>query len=207
MKESAGKWYKYNRYGRGFMGMTEVVDKIRDNPVIAAVREEYDLETALRSPVTTIFLLHSDIFSLKGCVGKIRDYGKIVFIHFDLIEGLGKDQKALRYLAQTVAPDGIMSTRSSFVKYARQEGMIAIQRAFLVDSQSYNTMQKTIHSVEPDMIEIMPAVMPGILKRVCGSINIPVIAGGLIDTKEDIMEILNTGVLAISTGKKELWNM
>jgi glycerol uptake operon antiterminator len=33
----------------------------------------------------------------------------------------------------------------------------------------------------------------------------PVIAGGLIESKEDVIEILNAGALAISTGKKVLW--
>lgn len=189
------------------MDIDEIIGRIRDNPIIAAVREEKDLETALISPVTTVFLLHADIFNLKRLVEKIKDSGKIVFVHFDLIEGLGKDRKALRYMAQTVAPEGIISTRSSIIKFARQEKIFAIQRIFLVDSQSQKTMHSAVEDALPDMIEIMPAVIPEVLKKVCGTVPVQVIAGGLIDAKKEIVEILSTGVLAVSTGKKDLWGV
>jgi len=55
------------------------------------------------------------------------------------------------------------------------------------------------------MIEIMPGVMPKIIKRIAGKVSIPVIAGGLIDNSEDISELLKAGALGASTGKKELW--
>jgi glycerol uptake operon antiterminator len=35
----------------------------------------------------------------------------------------------------------------------------------------------------------------------------PVIAGGLIETRNDIIEVLQSGCIAASTGKKELWNI
>jgi glycerol uptake operon antiterminator len=189
------------------MRINEIIDKIRDNPVIAAVRKEENLETAINSPVTTVFLLHSDIFSLKGLVDKITDSGKLVFVHFDFIEGLSKDQKGLEFLAKAVSPDGIISTRSSIIKFARHEGLFTVQRFFLVDSQSRNTMFKAIETALPHMIEIMPAIIPGILKNVCGSVSVQVIAGGLIESKKDIMEVLSAGVLAVSIGRKELWEL
>ena len=34
---------------------------------------------------------------------------------------------------------------------------------------------------------------------------LPVIAGGLIETKDEIFAALSAGASAISTGKKELW--
>ena len=57
------------------------------------------------------------------------------------------------------------------------------------------------------MIEIMPAVMPGVIRRFKQEISLPVIAGGLIDSKEDIIDILKAGALGVSTGKKELWGV
>jgi len=34
---------------------------------------------------------------------------------------------------------------------------------------------------------------------------VPIIAGGLIQTKKDIMESISAGAMAISTTKQELW--
>ena len=36
-------------------------------------------------------------------------------------------------------------------------------------------------------------------------IHVPVIAGGLIQTKQEVMEALRCGATAVSTGCKELW--
>ncbi|MFQ8953550.1 MAG: glycerol-3-phosphate responsive antiterminator [Oscillospiraceae bacterium] len=34
----------------------------------------------------------------------------------------------------------------------------------------------------------------------------PVIAGGLIETKQEVTAALSANAIAVSTGKKELWN-
>ena len=43
------------------------------------------------------------------------------------------------------------------------------------------------------------------IKRIVQHQHIPVIAGGLIDDKEDIMTALKAGATAISTTRQELW--
>jgi len=47
--------------------------------------------------------------------------------------------------------------------------------------------------------------MPKVIKRIVQHQHIPVIAGGLIDDKEDIMTALKAGATAISTTRQELW--
>ena len=37
--------------------------------------------------------------------------------------------------------------------------------------------------------------------------DIPVIAGGLIETKEEIYKALSAGAAAVSTGARELWGV
>jgi glycerol uptake operon antiterminator len=185
--------------------MNRLIDKIEENPVIAAIKNPEDTDAAIGSPVSTIFLIHADIFNVKELVARISASGKSVFIHIDFLEGIGKDLKAVEYLANEVKPDGIITTRNANVKYAKEKGIFVVQRFFLIDSQSYETMITSIRSNPPDMIEIMPAVMPGVIKKACGETDLPIIAGGLIDSKKDIIDILNAGALGASTGKKELW--
>ena len=58
---------------------------------------------------------------------------------------------------------------------------------------------------KPDCIEILPGIMPKIIARIVRAQRIPVIAGGMIDDKEDVMQALKAGAMAISTTKQELW--
>lgn len=186
--------------------MSNILESIREDPVIAAVRKETDLKRALESEALTVFILNGDIFNIKGMVDRVKESGKHVFIHVDFLEGLGRDNKAIDYIAMDVRPTGILSTKSSSIKHAMEKGIFSIQRFFLVDSLSYDTAIKTALAVRPHVVEIMPAVMPSVIRRICGELPMPVIAGGLIESKEEIIEVLKAGCIAASTGKKELWS-
>lgn len=187
--------------------MDRILKTINDNPIIAAIRKTEDLHLALDSSVTTVFLLGGDIFNIVDLVKKIKAGGKCVLIHIDLLEGIGKDHKAIDYIKEIVAPDGIITTKSSHVKYAKEKNMFVIQRFFLVDSQSYETAIRAVQSNKPDMIEIMPGIMPDVVKKITSQIQLPVIAGGLIDSKEDIIRLLQAGAMGVSSGKSELWGL
>ena len=62
-------------------------------------------------------------------------------------------------------------------------------------------------SCHPDFIEILPGVMPKIIRRICRETQTPIIAGGLIADKEDIMAALGAGACAISTTNPNVWFM
>lgn len=182
------------------------INKIEINPIIAAIRRSEDIEYALSLSNTTIFLLKEDIFTLERNVQRIKDRGKSVFVHMELLEGLGKDNRAIDYLAEVVKPSGIITTRTSHVRYAKEKGILTIQRFFLVDSQSYAMAKKSISLAKPDMIEIMPAIIPRVINEFSRNIKPPIIAGGLISSKDDIIKVLKAGALGVSTSKRELWN-
>ncbi len=184
-----------------------IIDRVESNPVIAAVQNVDDLDAAINTQVNTIFLLCADIFNAKTLVNKIKSANKSAFLHIDFLEGIGKDAKAIDYIIKVIEPDGIISTKSSHIKIAREKGMFTIQRFFLIDNKSYEMTTKSVKTIQPDMIEIMPGVMPGIIRRITQQLSIPVIAGGLISTKQDIMEVLKAGAIGASTGKKDLWEL
>lgn len=189
------------------MNHSEIIKRIEENPIIAAVKYEKDVEEAICSQVSTIFLLHADIFNIKSIIDRIKDAGKTALIHIDFLEGIGKDNRALDYICEVIKPHGIISTKNNNIRYVMEKGMFTIQRIFLIDSMSYENSVKAAQTIKPDMIEVMPGVMPNIIKRINGQLPMPVIAGGLIETKKDIIEILNSGAIAASTGKKELWGL
>ena len=101
--------------------------------------------------------------------------------------------------------DGIISTRTQLIRAAHDSGLLAVQRFFILDSKGMHSISETIENTRPDLIEIMPGVIPKALKAVAAH-KIPVIAGGLIETKQEVTAALSADAIAVSTGKKELWN-
>lgn len=178
-----------------------------ENPVIAAISDLKNFQKALKSPCKIIIMLTGSIFNLKAYVRKAQEYDKVVFIHFDLMDGLTKDATGLRVVKECIGPYGIISTRSSIIKRAKEAGFVTIQRLFLLDSISYQKGIQDIKGTKPDAIEIMPGIIPKMTKEITEATHIPVIAGGLIKEKEEVIDNLKAGAICISTGKEEIWYM
>ena len=70
----------------------------------------------------------------------------------------------------------------------------------------YNTIIN-IKENKPTAIEILPGLMPKIIKKINKAVKVPIITGGLIEDKEDIINALGNGAMGISTTKKELWEI
>ncbi len=86
-------------------------------------------------------------------------------------------------------------------------GLIGGQRAFLIDSIALENVRKQLVSFRPDFMEIMPGMMPKILKQIREITSIPLVAGGLLSDKGDIMAAFQAGVDAVSTTKEDLWEV
>ncbi|MBN2853436.1 MAG: glycerol-3-phosphate responsive antiterminator [Clostridia bacterium] len=185
--------------------MMNIREALKINPVIAAIRDTGHLSMALQSDVKIIFILAADIFNISAYIHHIREAGKLSFVHIDFLEGLGKDKKAIEFIAKKIKPDGIITTRSNLIKYAKDCSLYAIQRFFIVDSQSLETCIKTVLNVQSDLIEIMPGIMPQVVKDLSGTMTTPIIAGGLISKQEDVTLMMNSGAIGISTGNTLLW--
>ncbi len=186
--------------------MMDIRQQLKKSPIIAAIRDEEQLKQALLTDVALIFVLAADIFSINTYIKRIRQAGKKSFVHIDFLEGLGKDRKAIEFIARKVKPDGIITTRSNLITYAKEYHLLTIQRFFLIDSQSLKTCIKTINHIHADMVEIMPGIMPRIVKIISKKITVPIIAGGLISNKDDVSLLLSSGADGISTGSSFLWD-
>jgi len=172
--------------------------------IIAAVRSRQDLAEALVSGVSDIFLLKTDIMELQSVVEKVHAVGKSLFVHMDFADGVGKDTSGCLFL-KSLGVDGIISTRANIIKSARENGMKTVQRVFIVDSHSIVTAADTMQKNLPDMIELMPGIAAKAISFFRDRVTIPVIAGGLIETEEEVKVALDSGASAVSTGKRELW--
>lgn len=180
-------------------------ETLEANPLIAAVKSSDELAQAINSPVEGIFLLGGNICELQGLISAAGRGGKNLYVHVDLIEGIGKDCYAVRYIKEQFAPDGIITTKSGLVKYAKECGISVIQRLFMLDSMSFEMGVKAARSMEPDAVEILPGIMPHIIEQIHEASRIPIIAGGLIRTKQEAVACLGAGAMGVSTSCKELW--
>ncbi|NPV54838.1 MAG: glycerol-3-phosphate responsive antiterminator [Firmicutes bacterium] len=184
----------------------EFISRLRANPVIAGVKSLKDVDVAIRSGLDVIFLLTGTIFDLREAVARARAGGRIIFGHVDLIDGIGKDKAGMRFLAEEIGVDGILTTRNALVRAAMAEGLIAVQRLFLLDSESLKTGVNVVQSTNPHAVEVLPGlVLPAVVHRLPVRALPPFIGGGLIETREELDAVLATGALGVSTSKKALW--
>lgn len=175
---------------------------LSEKPVIAAAHEN-NWQDAVNSPAKVVLCCTANIMNINEKIAECHKCGKLVFIHIDLSDGIGKDKAGVEYLAKC-GIDGVVSTRGNLVKFARELGLITIQRFFALDAKGVASIHDLTSSSRPDYIEIMPGVIPKIIKQVSKG-AIPVMVGGLIDNKDEVSEALDCGAVAISTSKKELW--
>ena len=188
--------------------MKEIFRKrMEKNPVIAAVKDISRLEEAINSKSEIIFLLCGNIFNLEDAVKKAKNKNKLIFIHVDLIDGFSKDATALKYINEKIKPDGIISTKNNQLKTAKELGLLTVQRLFIIDSLSIDTIVKVSTAIAPDAVEIMPGIMPRITEKLSTTLKIPVIVGGLISEKSDIEKAVTSGALGASTSDSSLWNI
>lgn len=174
------------------------------DPIIAAVRDEAGLLRALDSSPELIFLLKSSILDIGNSIDRAHRKDKKLFVHVDLAEGIGKDEAGVSFLA-SLGVDGIISTRTGIVRAAKERGLICVQRFFMIDSRSVDTAAEALVQSRADMAELMPGVACKAITQMKKRTRVPIIAGGLIDEKSEIIAALSAGAAAISTGNAELW--
>ncbi len=189
----------------------EFIEKLENNPVIAAVKDDKGLEKALKTECEIIFILYGDICNISDIVEKIKSAGKVAMVHMDLIAGLGSGKDvAVDYIKNTVKADGIITTKGSLIERANQLGMYTVLRYFVIDSMALVNIEKQDrHGIaQPDVIEILPGIVqPKIIQKINSISKVPVIAGGLISDREDVMNALNNGVLAVSSTNEAVWEL
>lgn len=173
----------------------KILEQFEQYPVIAAIKDEAGLRKCLESEIQIVFVLYGDICNI----------GEIV----DRLKKGGNKEIVVEYIQKTTRADGIISTKPALIKHAKELNFFSIMRFFMLDSKTYSNIKKQIENVKPDMIEIIPGVMPKVIARLCELIEdkVPVIAGGMITDKEDAMSALKAGAIAISTTKENVWFM
>ena len=184
----------------------KLIDLLEQSPVLPAVKDEDALPRALRCESRVVFLLGGDLLSIRRWIDLTHEAGKQAAVHLDLVGGLAPREVAVDWLQQQGA-DGIISTRPHLIRRGRELGLLTVLRVFAIDSKAVGNLQKETEMVTPDVIEILPGTLPRVIERLSKKIPVPLIAGGLMTDKSDIVSALQAGALCASTSGEELWEV
>ena len=183
----------------------ELKEAIEDSPIITAVKDDEGLEKALSCDSRIIFILYGDVLSIKNIVGRVKESGKLAFVHMDLIHGLQQKEIAVDFIKESTACDGIISTKANLISRGKELGLYTVMRFFAIDSMAYENIEKQMKLTKPDIIEVLPGPMPKVVKKIVGLAKCPVIAGGLVSDKEDVLLLLDAGASCISSTNEKVW--
>jgi len=181
--------------------------KLDENPIIAAVKDMKGLEIALQTDCRVIFLLFGSLVTISELSAMVKAADKMCMIHIDLMDGLAMRDVSVDFVAKNTSADGIISTKLSLVKHADASGLLAIQRFFMLDSMALSNLEKQYPKDSACAIEILPGLMPKIIRQLTGMVEKPIIAGGLISEKEDAVNALKAGARAVSSTNPEVWRL
>ena len=166
----------------------EFVEKVEASPIIAAIKNDEELENCLKSEIDVVFILYGDVVTIPAIIDRIKDSGRTAMVHLDLVSGLMQKEISLDFIRYKTRADG-----------------------FILDSLALSNIEKLTRvnrNAMPDVIEILPGIIvPKIMRRISARSCVPVIAGGLIKDREDVMNMLNNGAVAISTSAQDVWFM
>ena len=86
-------------------------------------------------------------------------------------------------------------------------GVFTIYRMNILNASSLNKCIKSIKEERPHALEILPGIMPNVIEKIVKDTKIPLISSGLITNKDDILNALNAGAIAVSSSTPETWNV
>ena len=189
-------------------GGSSLIDEVLSlHPVIASIKDEDGLRSVLRAPCPVVFVLFGSVMTIHSIVASLKSAGKMVFVDVDLLDGFSSKPVTVDFLKAHTQVEGVLSSKSIMVKAAKTAGLLAIHRLFLVDSFSYNNVSKQVKISEPDAIMILPGCMPRVISWVCDETELPLIAGGLVCDKDDVMGALGAGATAVASSNRGVWLM
>lgn len=187
----------------------EFYEAVSEHPIIAAVKDEKGLQKCIRlQEIGVVFVLYGGISNIGDIVKRLKEAGKTVIVHMDLIMGLSAKEEAVVFIAKYTQADGIISTRMDQIRRAGELSLFTVYRIFAIDSRvmDHVTMNRAM-SEYVDFVEILPGLMPKIIRMMQKKLTVPLITGGLITEKADVIAALDAGAVAISTTNEDVWMM
>lgn len=176
-----------------------------ENVIIPGIKCDADIPVLLNSDLKIVFVLYGKVSNIADVVTQLKNAGKIVFVNIDMVDGFSSKNAAVDFMIQTKA-DGIISSKASLLRYAKEMGLTTIHRFFVIDSAAYNSIGKQLEISHADFINIVPG-WDKIIAWTVAEHKKPVIAAGNVCDKQSVMESLNAGAIAICSTNHGVWEL
>ena len=195
-----------NHRNRSEENLRRLSELLEQTHIIPAVRAPEFLAASACAPGRVVYFLFGNPEHMAEIVEVVASRGKIPVVNVDLAAGLSRDEAAISFLAHRQV-QGIISTHVEPLRTARDFGLFAIKRTFLLDSAALDSALHSLDQFLPDALEVMPGVAaPHILPKLRQYYpDLPVIAGGLITTLREIEGLIEQGVSSVSVSDHRLW--
>lgn len=193
--------------GRATGASARITAVLTDHPVIPSIKDEDGLRAVLGVHCPVVFVLFGSVMSIGRIVETLKAAGKTVFVDVDLLDGFSSKPVVVDFLKANTRADGVLSSKAVIVRAAKTAGLLAIHRLFLIDSFSYNNLPKQVSLSGADAIEILPGCMPRVISWIREDTDLPLIAGGLVCDKEDVIGALGAGATAVASSNRDVWLM
>jgi len=179
---------------------------LKQTLIIPAVRSPEMLLQSAQAPGKIVYFLFGNPENTAEMMRLVAAAGKTPILNIDLAAGFARDHAAVSYLAHHQV-EGIISTHPEPLRAARDFGLFAIKRTFLLDSAALESALRSLDQFMPDALEVLPAMTaPHIVQRLHEMYPmLPVIAGGLITTLREIENLVSQGISAVSVSDHRLW--
>ncbi|MCI8795617.1 MAG: glycerol-3-phosphate responsive antiterminator [Dorea sp.] len=187
------------------MNKREILHVIEENPIILGINQDSDLELAARNESQVVFTLFGSISDIKDTIHRLKEMKQLVFVNLDMVDGFSPRNSVVDFL-KSAEPDGIISSKPSILRYAKEQGLFTIHRFFILDSSSWRNIGRQLEISQADIINITPG-WTKVIQWTSERFSTPVISSGLVCDKEIVLENLNAGAIAICTTNHEVWNM
>lgn len=176
-----------------------------NNGIIPSIDNMKTFEYFLASDYEYCFLIDIHISMLEKMVQEAHKLDKKIIVHIDLLKGISSDECGVEYLCQRLKVDGIISTRRKTVEAAKRCNKIGILRVFLIDSKSLKMGLELAKHLQPDYLEILPAIAYTIVDRIKKETSVSIIGGGLLDNMEAVRLALSSGFESVSLSDSNIW--
>lgn len=183
----------------------KIIDLLEDYPVIPLIRNIELLDVALESPSKIIFWAVQSVFGIADKVEKCHKKNKFIFLYIDDIPEAYIGTEGLVYIKNHVCPDGILTETKELMRNCKSLGLFTIFRYEITSEMIEYSQWSDMECVCPDILEIIPGRYGHILYDISKKMTIPIISGGNIKNKGDVLYCLRNGALGVSTTKVSLW--
>ncbi len=174
-------------------------------PIIPSVWSITQRDHAVLSPWPLVHVAGGGLKTIKEFVQPLKDAGKTLWIHPDMITGLGKDREGIEVIQALIRPDAVATSNLTLAHHVRQLRLKLVLRVFIHDTQSLESSLAAIDRFNPEVLCCLPAVVYPLIRQELNQRGIPVVAAGLVRSPLTRDHLIEMGT-SVEIGQPALWS-